>query len=270
MNASIGIFDSGLGGLTVVRAIAEALPHEDLIYLGDTARVPYGTRSPETVIRYARSCARKLEGHGIKLLVVACNTVSAVALPMLSVELDMPVLGVIGPGSRAGAEATRCGKVGVIATAGTVRSGAYMQAFAGHSSRVEVFSRPAPLLVPLAEEGWVTGPLPEEAVRRYLEPLVAHGIDTLVLGCTHYPLLMEPIRQVADALVGPELRVVDSAAASANELAGLLRERGLSADEAAVGGLRLLVTDLPESFAASASRFLGRELEGLSVEAVDL
>ncbi len=154
--APIGVFDSGLGGLTVARAIGEALPREELVYLGDTARVPYGTRSPATIIRYARGCAGRLREQGIKMLVVACNTVSAVALDVLRVELDMPVLGVVGPGAHAGVEASRNGRIGVIATPGTVASGAYVRAVAALDSRAEVFARPAPLLVPLVEEGWNT------------------------------------------------------------------------------------------------------------------
>src|SRR6478752_7306971 len=187
--ASIGIFDSGLGGLTVARAIRSVLPDEDLVYLGDTARVPYGTRSADTIIRYARACANHLVKHRVKLLVVACNTVSAVALDVLRDELDVPVLGVIEPGARAGAGASRTKRVGVIATQGTIGSRAYERALHAVESRIEVFAQPAPMLVPLAEEGWLDGTVPELVVERYLEPLVAKNIDALVLGCTHYPIL---------------------------------------------------------------------------------
>jgi glutamate racemase len=268
--APIGIFDSGLGGLTVARAIAQALPAEDLVYLGDTARVPYGTRSPETVIRYARACATHLRGRGIKLLVVACNTVSAVAMDMLRVELDVPVIGVIEPGARAGVRATRCGKIGVLATAGTVASGAYASAVAALDSRAEVISRPAPLLVPLAEEGWVTGDVPEQVVARYLEDLKGEGIDTLVLGCTHYPLLRDVISEVACRQLGPEVRVVDGAEATARELVGLLEERGLAEKTERQGQLKLQVTDMPGRFAEVASRFLGRALDVDDVVPIDL
>ncbi len=267
--APIGVFDSGLGGLTVASAIADALPDERLVYLGDTARVPYGTRSAHTVIRYARSCAAHLVKHDIKLLVVACNTVSAVALDMLRVELDIPVLGVIGPGARAGVAAAGTARLGVIATAGTVASGAYVRAVAAESSRVEVIARPAPLLVPLVEEGWTEGEVPRLAVRRYLEPMVEDRIRALVLGCTHYPLLRDVIeRELAD-LAGEALPVVDSARATAEELATLLHERDLGA-EAGGGGLSLMVTDLPSRFGEVASRFLGHDVSGLEVEAVDL
>ena len=271
-DAPIGVFDSGLGGLTVVRAIAESLPREDLVYLGDTARVPYGTRSAETVIRYARGCARKLEEHGIKLLVVACNTVSAVALDMLRVELDMPVLGVVEPGARAGVAASRTGRIGVIATAGTVASGAYARAVAAYDTRAEVIARPAPLLVPLAEEGWTDGPVPELVVRRYLEPLAASQVDALILGCTHYPLLADVIRKEAAAACGAATRVVDSAAATASELGRVLADRELGADAPSQRGgrLTLLVTDIPGRFTEVASRFLGRAVDDLSVSQIDL
>jgi glutamate racemase len=268
-DAPIGVFDSGLGGLTVARAIAERLPDEHLVYLGDTARVPYGTRSPHTVLRYARSCARHLAKHGIKMLVVACNTVSAVALPMLRVELDVPVLGVIEPGARAGVRASTRHRVGVIATPGTVASGAYPRAIASVSTRAEVFQHAAPLLVPLVEEGWLEGEVPTLVVRRYLEPLVGRGIDALVLGCTHYPLLAPILRAEAAALAGQPVSVVDSAEATAAELAELLDDRDLRRT-AGPGDLSLMVTDLPGRFAEVAARFLGRDVEGLPVAAIDL
>ena len=268
--APIGVFDSGLGGLTVVRAIQRRLPHEDLIYLGDNARVPYGTRSAKTVLGYARACARKLREHEIKLLVVACNTVSAVALDLLAVELDIPVLGVITPGARAGVESSARGRVGVIATAGTVDSGAYPRAVATVDTRAETFMQAAPLLVPLAEEGWIEGEVPALAVRRYLEPLVQAGIDTLVLGCTHYPLLRDVIARELCALSGRPLPVVDSAEATAAELEATLRARDLCAEREAAGRLSLLVTDMPKRFADVAARFLGHPLTGLELSAIDL
>ena len=171
-DAAIGVFDSGLGGLTVVSAIRKALPQEKIVYLGDTARVPYGTRSAETVIRYARGCALHLLKHRVKMLVVACNTVSAVALDVMRVELDRPVLGVIVPGARAAVAAAKGGAVGVLGTTGTITSGAYPRAVASLSTRTEVFGQPAPLLVSLAEEGWLEGEVPRLVSRRYLEPLI--------------------------------------------------------------------------------------------------
>lgn len=251
----IGVFDSGLGGLTVVRAIQRQLPNEELIYLGDTARVPYGTRSAQTVVRYARSCAKRLQEHLPKVLVVACNTVSAVAIDALRVELDVPVLGVIEPGARAGVQASTTGRIGVIATAGTVRSGAYSRAITSASTRAQVVARAAPLLVPLAEEGWLEGEVPARVVERYLQPFEQDEIDALILGCTHYPLFRALIEAVSKRCLGPGVRVADSADATAHELATLLRERELLRQ--GEGGLQVLVTDLPERFEDVASRFLG-------------
>lgn len=270
IDAPIGIFDSGLGGLTVARAVYDRLPNEHLVYLGDTARVPYGTRSAETILRYARGCAAHLTRRGIKLLVVACNTVSAVALDMLRVELDIPVLGVIEPGARAAVRASRSGRIGVLATLGTVHSGAYPRAVAALDSRAEVFARPAPLLVPLAEEGWVSGDVPSLVIDRYLSELVPYGIDAVVLGCTHYPLFRPALDARARALSGPQTCVVDSAEATAEELALLLEARGLLRSEKAAGDLSMFVTDMPGRFGEVASRFLGRSLEGLSVQQIDL
>ncbi len=263
----VGVFDSGLGGLTVARAIRAALPSERLLYLGDTARVPYGTRSERTIMRYARICARHLALDGIKVLVVACNTVSAVALDMLRVELDIPVLGVVGPGARAGVAATRSGRLGVIATRGTIASGAYVRAVAGIDSRVEVVLQPAPLFVPLAEEGWVRGEVPERVAEAYLAPLADAGVDALVLGCTHYPLLRAVIETTGRRLCG-DLTIADSAEATAAELAILLRERGIA--HQGPGELRVRVTDQPARFGEVASRFLGTDLEAFEVRQVDL
>ena len=263
----IGIFDSGLGGLTVARAVRRALPGRDLVYLGDTARVPYGTRSARTVVRYAKGCARKLIGFDIDLLVVACNTASGVALEALEEELAIPVVGVIAPGARAGVEATRAGRIGVLATAGTIASRAYERAIHRENGAIQVFAQPAPLFVPLAEEGWVTGQVPELAARRYLQPLAQADVDTIVLGCTHYPLLSETIHDAARELLGHDVVVVDSAEATA----GALRDFAEEAEAAAGGGsLRVLVTDLPDQFAESASRFLGASVRGFEVQAIDL
>jgi glutamate racemase len=255
--APLGVFDSGLGGLTVVRALRAALPNEDIVYLGDTARVPYGTRSADTVIRYALGCANHLVARGVKAIVIACNTVSAVAPAVVRVELDLPVLGVIDPSARAAVEATRVYKVGVLATAGTIASGAYPRAIAACSTRVETYGQPAPLLVPLAEEGWTDGEVPRLAARRYLEPLARAGVDVVVLGCTHYPLLEPVIDAEAKALLGESVAVIDSAGAVAREVAGFLASRELLREGDAPGTTRLLVTDLPKSFDETASRFLG-------------
>ncbi len=264
----IGVFDSGIGGLTVVRALISALPHEHLIYLGDTARVPYGTRSASTVIRYARSCASLLSAHGLKMLVVACNTVSAVALDMLRVELDVPVVGVIGPGARMAVAASSSGRIGVVGTKGTVRSGAYPRAVAAAETRAEVVAAPAPLFVPLAEEGWVEGDVPRMVAERYLAPLCAQRIDTLLLGCTHYPLLRRPIEEALSALSPEPVAVVDSATAVASEVARLLAERGRRSERDAPGRHVFLATDDPAGFQQVGTRFLGLPIEG--VELVDI
>jgi glutamate racemase len=268
-SAPLGVFDSGLGGLTVVRALREALPHEDIVYLGDTARVPYGTKAAATVVRYALSCARHLVARDVKALVVACNTVSAVAPECLRVELDIPVLGVVEPGARAAVAATRTGRIGVLATAGTIGSGAYPRAVAQLSTRAEVVGQPAPLLVPLAEEGWTEGEVPRLAVRRYLEPLAKAAVDVVVLGCTHYPLLRALIDEEVLARMGAEAAVVDSAHATASDVRAFLESRGLARPAAgAPGAVKLLVTDMPRTFREVASRFLGAEVG--DVEQVDL
>jgi glutamate racemase len=268
--APIGVFDSGLGGLTVLRAIRARLPQEDLVYLGDSARVPYGTRSARTVLSYARGCARRLGEHDMKLLVVACNTVSAVALDQLTAELDVPVLGVIVPGARAGVARSESGRIGVMATPGTVDSGAYPRAITAQSASAQAFMAAAPLLVPLTEEGWTDGEVPRLVVRRYLAPLVQAQIDTLVLGCTHYPVLREVIAAELQAQSGHAIPVVDSAEATASDLADLLRARGMLATRPQGGNMRLLVTDLPRRFAEVAGRFLGQSVDALPVEAIDL
>lgn len=266
--APLGVFDSGLGGLTVVRALRRACPAEDIVYLGDTARVPYGTRSPETVIRYALGCARVLLARGVKAIVVACNTVSAVALDMLRVELDLPVLGVIDPGARAAVAASKGAPIGVLATTGTITSNAYPRAVAAISTRSVVLGQPAPLLVSLAEEGWVEGQVPRLVAARYLTPLVERGARCIVLGCTHFPLLRAPIEEELSALAGEPLTIVDSAHATAEDVATFLRERDLAAPRTTPGKLDLLVTDIPKSFRDVASRFLGEPV--VEVHQIDL
>jgi glutamate racemase len=263
----LGVFDSGLGGLTVVRELRRVLPHEDIIYLGDTARVPYGTRAPATVVRYATGCAKWLVGRDVKAIIIACNTVSAVAPERLRVELDLPVLSVIEPGARAAVATTKTGRVGVLATAATTASGAYARAVSTMSTRCEVFSQAAPLLVPLAEEGWTEGEVPRLAARRYLEPLAREKVDVIVLGCTHYPLLRDVIEREARELMG-DVTIVDSASAVAEDAHAFLTARGLAREGDAQGALSLAVTDLPKSFSDVARRFLGEDTR--DVEQVDL
>ncbi|MBU5612115.1 glutamate racemase [Geomonas azotofigens] len=253
---AIGIFDSGVGGLTVLKEVVRTLPQEDTIYLGDTARVPYGTKSPETVIRYSRQIARYLLNRDIKLLVVACNTASAVALSALQQEFEIPIVGVIEPGARAAAAATRSGKVGVIGTAATVASSAYTKAIKRINPDIEVVNRACPLFVPLAEEGWVDNEVTRMTARIYLEDLKAQGVDTLVLGCTHYPILKDVIAQV----MGPEVTLVDSAAETARTVAQILTEQGLLRPENERGNHHYFVTDIPAGFIRVGNRFLGGEL----------
>ena len=251
-DGAIGIFDSGVGGLTVVHAILEALPHEDLIYLGDTARYPYGTKSAETVTRYGIENVDFLAAREIKMLVVACNTASAVALPVLAARYPFPIVGVIEPGARAATTRTRSGKVGVIATDATIASGAYTRALRAARPDLELFTRPCPLLVPLAEEGWLDGPVPRAVCETYLATLRRSGIDTLVLGCTHYPLLKPVIAEV----MGDAVALVDSAEETAREVAALLRARGLARPDGA-GATSFFVTDVPDRFIRIGERFLG-------------
>jgi glutamate racemase len=265
-DAPLGVFDSGLGGLTVVRALREALPAERIVYLGDTARVPYGTKGAATVVKYALACARHLIARDVKALVVACNTVSAVAPDRLRADLDLPVLGVIEPGARAAVAATRSGRIGVLATAGTIASGAYPRAVAQLSTRAEVVGQSAPMLVPLAEEGWTEGEVPRLVVRRYVEPLASAGVDVVVLGCTHYPLLRGAIEAEVRAGIGPHVTVVDSAHATAADVRTFLEARGLA--RSGTGDVKLLVTDVPRAFREVAARFLGDPVT--EVEQVDL
>jgi len=268
-DAPLGVFDSGLGGLTVVRALREALPNERIVYLGDTARVPYGTKGAATVVKYALACARYLVSRDVKALVVACNTVSAVATERLRVELDRPVLGVVEPGARAAVAASRSGRIGVLATSGTIASGAYPRAVAQVSTRAEVVGQAAPLLVPLAEEGWSEGEVPRLVVRRYIEPLAVAGVDAVVLGCTHYPLLRGVIEEEVRDRIGPHVAVIDSAREVARDVSDFLRSRDLTRSGPAPGvAVRLVVTDVPRTFREVATRFLGNEVG--EVEQIDL
>jgi len=261
----IGVFDSGVGGLTVLRALHEQLPGESTVYLGDTARLPYGTKSPEVVTRYALGAGRFLAERGIKALVVACNTASAFSLPALEKALDVPVLGVVEPGARAAVAAPRNrGRIGVIGTPGTIKSGAYQSALARLAPELQVEARACPLFVPLAEEGWTEGEVARLVAREYLTHLAETGVDSLVLGCTHYPLLKSVIAEV----MGDGTRLVDSAEATAGAVHDLFASRDLLGSSRAAPEHAYFVTDLPDRFAAVGSRFLGRPIEG--AELVDI
>jgi glutamate racemase len=235
--ACIGVFDSGIGGLTVVRALRAQLPHERIVYLGDTARVPYGTRSAEVVRRYAMGCATFLQDHGAKLIVVACNTATAHALEHLQAEVTVPVVGVIAPGAARAAAITRSGRIGVICTEGTANSGSYARALAAVAPQAEVITVACPLLVPLAEEGWTDHAATRLIAEAYLAPLLQARIDTLVLGCTHYPILAPLLAAVA----GADVTLVDSAMAVAETVAAALKAHGLAA----------AARDMPDTFFAT-------------------
>ncbi|HVT44875.1 MAG TPA: glutamate racemase [Thermoanaerobaculia bacterium] len=258
--AAIGVFDSGVGGLTVFREIARALPFESLVYLGDSARVPYGTKSPETVLRYATEAAAHLLHRGVKMLVVACNTATAAAVPELSRSLSIPVIGVIEPGAKAAVAAT-AGRVGVIATEATVRSQAYTRAIRRIDPTIEVIESACPLFVPLAEEGWANTHVALEVAEIYLAPLRDAGIDTLVLGCTHYPILRATIEKV----IGQGITIVDSAETTARSVALELDAKGLRSDGAGAPRREFLVTDAAERFHSIASAFLENPVDHLEL-----
>jgi glutamate racemase len=263
----IGVFDSGVGGLTVVRALRRALPGEDIVYLGDTARVPYGSKSPRTVEKYSLGCQQFLLDRGVKMVLIACNTASANALPALQAATRVPVIGAVEPGASSALAATRNGHVGVIGTLGTVRSNAYAKALAAHDEKVNLTALACPLLVPLAEEGWVDDDIARLVARRYLIQLFARdpAIDTLVLGCTHYPLLADVLHSVANELANHEVAIVDSA----NAMAETARESlGSGANRrSAAGRLDCFATDTSR-LDELAPRFLGEALTGF--ELVDL
>lgn len=262
---AIGVFDSGVGGLTVLRELRSQFPGESLVYLGDTARVPYGTKSSPTVMRYAHEAARFLLTHQVKLLVVACNTAAAVALDDLAESYQVPVIGVIEPGARRALEMTRNGRVGVVGTEGTIRSGAYERALQAGRPDIVVRAAACPLFVPLAEEGWARHQVAHLAAREYLAPLLDDGIDTLVLGCTHYPLLKEMLQEV----VGPDVYLVDSALETAKAVALRLEEQQLLHSARPAPPPRYFVTDIPDRFKRVGGAFLGEELQGVATISID-
>jgi glutamate racemase len=262
----IGVFDSGVGGLTVLRALQAALPDASFLYLGDTARLPYGTKSPGTISRYALQAARLLVDRGIDSLVVACNTASAVALDDLRAALpELDVTGVVEPGAAAAVVASTGGAIAVIGTESTIRGGAYTPAITRLRPDARVIGLPCPLFVALAEEGWTEGPIPEAIARAYLDP-IKDDIDTLVLGCTHFPLLAAAI----GATVGRGVAIVDSAATTAERVRAARQRRGHSESPGGARVLRLLATDGRERFARVGSRFLGVDLLPEAIELVDL
>jgi glutamate racemase len=269
-DAPIGIFDSGMGGLTVMRALMAQLPRECFIYLGDTARLPYGTKSGETVSRYAVQAAGALMRRRVKLIVVACNTASAVALPALEAAFaPVPVIGVVEPGAAAAISAAPRGPIAILATESTVRGGAYVRAIQALNRDAEIVQQACPLFVPLAEDGLIDGPIAELVAERYLAPLFAQDAarpQCVVLGCTHFPVLERVIARV----VGQHVPLVDSAVTTAQAVAHLLAEKNLARGGTAPAPPLFLATDAPERFARVGRIFLGREIPADKVEFVDL
>lgn len=260
----IGVFDSGIGGLTVAAALRELLPGEEIFYVGDTARVPYGGKSPATIERYGIEIAGMLLAEGAKLIVVACNTASALAVPRLQELLRVPVIGVIEPGASAAVAATKSGHVGVIGTRATVQSKAYEKAIHAIDSAIKVRVQACPLLVPLIEEGWLEDPVTDQIIQRYLNPMVRSGIDTLVLGCTHYPLLSKALSRY----VGSGITLVDSARNCAANVKAVLQKMSLSAPKTRPGGLKVALTDPSGSFLRVAEQALGLNVGDVELRSV--
>jgi glutamate racemase len=257
-NNPIGIFDSGIGGLTVFKEVSRMLPNEDIFYLGDTARVPYGIRSAETVARYSFECTDFLMSRRVKVLVVACNTVSAISLVEIRERVPIPVIGVIEPGARAAITATRNKKIGVIGTEATIRSNAYFRAIKDIDNSVEVSGLACPLFVPLVEEGWTEGEIARLVAEKYLSQLNNRGIDTIVLGCTHYPLLRKVIQEVMHGIT-----IIDSAVETGKALKSVLAEGPLLRHSQEPCAHKFFVTDSTEKFIAVGARFLGREIRDI-------
>ena len=274
----IGLFDSGMGGLTVFKALAERLPHEDLLYLGDTARLPYGTKGRDTIIRYTLKAAQKLVDMGVKMLVIACNTATSAALEAVREQFaPLPVMGVVAPGAQAAAQASTNGHIVVVATEATIAGGAYQHAIARIRPEAIVTGRACTLFVPLAEEGWMNGPIVEGVASRYLADIFSPNCkgdtgdksaapDTLLLGCTYFPMLQEALQNV----VGPQVRIVDSAATTALRVAEELKATNLLREGNGPARYSFLTTDNTARFARTGSLFLGRELGNGEVSLVDL
>ena len=268
-NAPIGVFDSGLGGLTVVREIMRNLPDEDIVYFGDTARVPYGSKSPETIIRYSRQIIRFLEQQQVKAIVIACNTASALALDTVEKETSLPVLGVVRPGADMAVSSTRNGRIGVIATEGTIRSGLYNRLIREADPQLQVFTKACPLFVPLVEEGWTRDPITEEVARRYLKELLENEIDTLIMGCTHYPLLRSLLKDV----VGDGVQLINPAYETAQVLGKLLDDKKMRhapvASEEEPGRYRYYASDSAEHFRDFANRILPHQVIEAELVAIE-
>lgn len=255
----IGVFDSGIGGLTVVKKLLSTLPNENIIYFGDTARVPYGSKSNATVIEYAIQDAKFLYKKNVKLIITACNTASSVALEKLRKEFDIPIIGMIQPGAKYALSKTQNGKIGVIGTQSTINNGAYSKELKELDQGLEVFEKACPLFVPLAEEGWIEHRATQLIAEEYLGELKDKSIDTLILGCTHYPILSKLIQQV----MGKDVTLIDSGTAAYFEVEDYLNGRGLRNDSNNTGNQQYYVSDLPEKFKIMAERFLGTNIKNL-------
>ena len=255
----IGVFDSGVGGLTVAREIMRQIPNERIVYFGDTARVPYGSKSKETVTKYSRQIIRFLQTENVKAIVIACNTASAFALDTMQKEFDLPIIGVVKPGAKMAAQTTKNGKVGLIGTEGTIRSGVYAEFIKSFKPDVEVIGKACPLFVPLVEEGWLHDSVTDEVAARYLKELQDKQVDTLILGCTHYPLLRSTIRKI----MGDGVCLVNPAYETALELGRLLEEKGLAGEgtEKNEFPYRFYVSDLADEFKAFANSILPYDVE---------
>lgn len=260
----IGVFDSGIGGLTVVKQLLSRLPNENIIYFGDTARVPYGSKSNDTVIEYANQDARFLYNKNVKLIITACNTASSVALDSLRENFDIPIIGMIAPGAKYASSKTKNGKIGVIGTHATINNGAYSKELQVLDNKLEIFEKACPLFVPLAEEGWIEHEATKLIAQEYLAEFKEKMVDTLILGCTHYPILSRLIQEV----MGENVTLIDSGTASCFEVENYLNGRGLRNDSNQNGNHKYFVSDLPEKFKTIAERFLGTEIE--SLEKIDI
>ncbi|MDF2677633.1 MAG: glutamate racemase [Bacillota bacterium] len=264
-NRPIGIFDSGIGGLTVMREIMEQLPYENLIYFGDTARIPYGSRSEQTIKKYSYQCASFLKSKNVKAIVIACNTASSIALDHLKNQFDIPVIGVIEPGARSAASVTKNGHIGVIGTTATINSSAYQERIMEFKHDAEVIGIPCPLFVPIVEEGWEYSNVAELTAEKYLAELIEHDIDALVLGCTHYPILRYTIKKV----VGPYVKLVNPAFETAKDLKKILGEFSILNENFELPKYEYFVSDAPERFRRLGGNFLKKEIDILSEIAID-
>lgn len=256
-NNPIGVFDSGLGGLTVFKQVIRELPSENVIYFGDTARVPYGTKSKEAIIRFSIENVEELLKHRVKMVVIACNSSTSYALDILRAKFDVPIVGVIEPGVAKAVKATKNNRVGIIATMATINSGKYTEHIHKHDASIKVFGQPCPLFVPLVEEGWLNKSVTRDVAEEYLKPLKAKKVDTLILGCTHYPLLKPVLKKV----MGKDVELIDSAREVALEAKRVLMEKNLLRTEKTKAKYNFLISDRPQAFKQIAQKFLGFEIQ---------